>query len=252
MIEPDYLWHISAGDYMFHHGILTKDVFSWYLQGHYWMSHEWLFEIIIFSLKNVFGRWHLILYLLFCIFGIQTIFFLYNRKNYMKNIAFSLLWVTFFLMIIPFVQVRPHMISFGLLALTVYFLYDLYLDENSRKIYFLPAISILWANVHGGSSNLPYLLCFLFIFAGFFQFQLPKIEAHRFSKKQFLKYFVIMLLCMVAVCFNIHGVKMFLYPYENMADSLMIKNIGEWRSSSLNELSDYLYFGLVLVRRSNG
>ena len=43
-VESDYFWHIKAGEYMFKNGILRKDVFSWILNGKYWMSHEWLFE----------------------------------------------------------------------------------------------------------------------------------------------------------------------------------------------------------------
>ena len=45
--ESDYFWHISAGKYMFDNKlILTKDVFSWFLSGTYWMSHEWGFDIL--------------------------------------------------------------------------------------------------------------------------------------------------------------------------------------------------------------
>ena len=62
VLEPDYLWHIKAGEYMFNHGILKKDVFSWYLRSKYWMSHEWLFEILIYCLKNLFGNLHLLIY----------------------------------------------------------------------------------------------------------------------------------------------------------------------------------------------
>ena len=102
MIEPDYLWHIKAGEYMFRHGILTKDVFSWYLNGHYWMSHEWLFEIIIYFLKSHFGKFHIFIYIFSCIIGLQSILFFSNRKNYMKNTVFSLLWSTLFFMISPF------------------------------------------------------------------------------------------------------------------------------------------------------
>ena len=44
-MEADYLWHIKAGEYMFKNGILRNDIFSWSMNGKYWMSHEWLFEI---------------------------------------------------------------------------------------------------------------------------------------------------------------------------------------------------------------
>ena len=44
--DSDQLWHFASGKYMVtNHTILTHDIFSWYMMGKYWISHEWLFEI---------------------------------------------------------------------------------------------------------------------------------------------------------------------------------------------------------------
>ena len=246
-VESDYFWHIKAGEYMFKNGILRKDVFSWILNGKYWMSHEWLFEVIIYVFKLLFGNYHMLIYGGICLVSLFLILFLGNKKNYLKNIPFTLLWFVLSFILVAFVQVRPHLISFCFVATTIYFLYDLYKDENSKKIYFLPIISILWSNLHGGSSNLSYLFCLVFLIGGLFSFNFSKIEAVRISRKQIIKYFVIMLLCMIGVCINIHGVKMFIYPYSNMLDNLMINSITEWQSTSLNNSQHYMYFALVIV-----
>ena len=245
-VDPDFLWHLKAGEYMFKHGIITHDVFSWITSGKYWMSHEWLFEMIIYLFKHIFGDFYIFIYLSLFITLLILILFIPNKNNITKNIPFTLFWILQFLIIIPFIQVRPHIISFSLLGLTIYFLYDLYKNEESKKIYFLPIISIFWANVHGGSSNLPYLLCLLFIITGLFQFKFSKIEANRLCKVKIKKYFIIMILCMISVCINIHGVKMFIYPYTNMLDTTMINNISEWQSTSLNNFTSYMYFFLLL------
>jgi hypothetical protein len=246
-IDYDYFWHIKAGEYMFNNGILRYDVFSWFTSSKYWMSHEWLFEIIIYCLKLVFGDYHVIVYTFITLTILLLIFLFSNKRNFLKNIPYTLIYfLFFFILIINYLQCRPHLVSFSLLALTIYFLYDLYLNENSRKIYFLPIITIFWANVHGGSSNLPYLMCLIFIIGGLFSFKFTKIEAKRFTKKQFSKYLIVMFLCMISVCINIHGFKMFIYPYENMADSVMLSNISEWRSTSLNELLHYEYYIFLL------
>ena len=55
----DYFWHVTAGKYMINnHTILTKDIFSWYLQGKSWMSHEWLYECIIYIQDAFCGGWN--------------------------------------------------------------------------------------------------------------------------------------------------------------------------------------------------
>ena len=245
-IDPDYLWHIKAGEYMFHNGLLRHDVFSWYVNSKYWMSHEWLFEIILYSFKSFFGNYHLFFYCFLCLFFLGSFSFLTNREDYLKNIPFSLLWMMLFALIALNMQARPHLLSYCLLSITIYLLRDNYNHPDSKKVFILPFISVLWANVHGGSSNLPYLLCLVFLFTGLFSFQFSKIEATRISKKQLLKYLLVCILCMVGVCINLHGFKMFLYPYQNMLDSTMLNNISEWRSTTLNDPTHYVYFILLL------
>ncbi len=246
-LEPDYFWHIKAGDYMFHHGVLAHDVFSWFTSGKYWMSHEWLFDVIIYSLKALFGNYHILVYCLICSLCLCFLVYYPNRDSFQKNLSYSLIYIGFLaIMMIFFMQARPHLISFSLLALTIWFLTDLYRNENSKKIYFLPLVSIIWANAHGGSSNLPYLLCLAFIVGGLFNFQFKKIEAKRLHKRQFIKYAIAMILCMIAVNINVHGFRMFIYPYQNMLDKTMIEAISEWQVSSLQIPSHYVFYAFLL------
>ena len=91
--ESDYFWHITAGEYMIDNGILKKDIFSWFMKGKYWMSHEWLFEIIIGYLKHIFGNIHLLIYPFLCLLCLLLMLFFTNKKEYMKNTIFSLCWI---------------------------------------------------------------------------------------------------------------------------------------------------------------
>ena len=244
--ESDYFWHIKAGEYMFNNGVIKKDVFSWYLSGKYWMSHEWLFEIVMFSISLIFPKMHILVYSLIFISSLLLFITITKRKDILKNIPFSMLWISLSLIMIPFIQGRPHLISFNLLAITVWLLYDNYVNADSKKVYFLPLIAVLWANFHGGSSNLVYLMCFIFIFSGLFNFNFNKIESKRLSKKQLIKYIVVAVACMICININIHGFKMFVYPYENMMDKTMLNNIKEWAPTNLNNFGHYAYLFFVV------
>ena len=247
-LEPDYFWHVKAGEYMFNNGVLTHDVFSWSVAGKYWMSHEWLFEIILYSFKLVFGNIHSVMYCFVSLMSLFLIVFITNRKKIDKNVFYTLMFMTLFVVLsFGYIQARPHMISFSLLALSIYLLYDLYNNEKSKKIYFLPLIAVLWANVHGGSSNLSYILCAMFIFSGLFSFNYMGIEAKRISKKQIYKYLLVMVLCIIGICINIHGFKMLIYPYENMLDTTMLNNINEWKPTSLTNIFNYSYFLFIIM-----
>lgn len=245
--ESDYFWHIKAGEYMVKNGLLRKDVFSWIVQGKYWFSHEWLFEVIIYYFKLLFGKIHILIYGFVCLFSLLLIIFHANKENFLKNIPFSLLWLSFSLILFVYTQARPHLLSFNFLAITIYLLFSLYKNENTKKIYFLPLLSILWVNVHGGSSNLSYLFCLIFIIGGLFNFNLGKIESKRLTKKQFLKYLIVMLLCIVSICINLHGIKMLSYPYINISNSLMINNINEWQPTTIGNTTHLPYFILCFI-----
>ena len=245
--ESDYFWHIKAGEYMFsNNSILRKDIFSWFMKGNYWMSHEWAYDYLIYYLKHLFGSFHLFIYSFVCVVSLLMILFFTNKKGYLKNVVFSLFWIILFLIFCVYIQARPHLISFCFLALTVWFTYDLFNNENSRKIYFLPLVSLFWSNFHGGSSNLSYLFCIGFLIVGLFKFSFSKIEANCISKKQIFKYLVVLMLCILCICINPHGVKMLIYPYINIFDNTMINFISEWQPTTLSNISHYPYFILIV------
>ncbi len=246
--ESDYFWHIKAGEYMFKNKeILTKDVFSWFMGGSYWMSHEWLFDLKIFLLSEVFGKMHLFVYTFGCTLLLLGILFFTNKDKYLKNMIFSMFWVISFLMFCIYMQARPHLLSFSFLALTIYFTYDLFKNAESKKIYFLPVVTLLWANFHGGSSNLSYIFCLVFLVIGLFKFNFSKIEAKRIGKKQVKKHLVVAILCMGAICINPHGIKMLIYPYANILDTVMVNFISEWQPTVLSNPSHYPYFIFIAI-----
>ncbi|MBQ2640358.1 MAG: hypothetical protein IJF92_06345 [Bacilli bacterium] len=244
----DYFWHIKAGEYMVKSKqIITKDIFSWIVNGKYWMSHEWLFEIIIYSFKIVFGSMHKYIFIFINSIILSMLFFIPNKKEYLKNITFSILWISIMMIFIIFMQVRPHVISYIFIATTIYVLYDLYNNEDSKKIYILPFISVLWANIHGGCSNLIYIFCTIFIICGLCKFNGSKIEYKRINKKQLKKYIIVCILSILAIMINPHGIKMILYPYTNMMDTTMLNTISEWRPTNLSSPSHIVYFFIVVL-----
>lgn len=246
--DSDYLWHVKAGEYMIQNKmILTEDVFSWFMQGKHWMSHEWAFDCLIYLFKCVFGKMHFFIYSFMCIVSLLMILFFSNRKGYLKNILFGLCWIMGFLIFCVYMQARPHLLSFSFLALTIWFTYDLFRNKDSKKIYFLPLVTLFWANFHGGSSNLSYLFCLVFLIIGLFKFDFTKISANRLSKKQLLTYLVVAFFCMMAICINPHGVKMLLYPYTNIMDTVMVNFITEWQPTTLSSVSHYPYFILIVT-----
>lgn len=244
--ESDYFWHIKAGEYFFKHGIVFKDVFSWSVAGKYWMSHEWLFEYIMYFLKVLFGNFNMIIYILLCLIGIYLVIFKYNQESIKKNTFFYFIWMLISTILVSFIQARPHFISFLLLSITIYFLYD-FINNDSKKIYFIPLITILWSNLHGGSSNLGYIFTFIFLIIGLFDFKFKKIESKRLTKDKLIKLLIVGLVSILCTAVNIHGFKMTIYPYINLADDTMINMINEWAPTSISDIMHLPFFLLSIM-----
>src|SRR5690606_2377383 len=55
LTDPDYFWHLKAGEYILAHRALPPgDVFSFTRAGQPWVLHEWLFEVVLFG---TFASW---------------------------------------------------------------------------------------------------------------------------------------------------------------------------------------------------
>ena len=126
---------------------------------------------------------------------------------------------------------------FSLLYLvTLYLLFDYDCSSQHKRIYFLPVIAFLWANLHGGSSNLPYLLCLVFAVSNY-------INAKKEVGNTFLK---VGLLSLFALLFNPQGITLLIYPYQNMGNHFMQQIITEWQPPSIFQVSHWSIFVLLI------
>lgn len=242
----DYWWHTKAGEYMvLNKAIPYTDVFSWYgiENSLYWHSHEWLTEVVLYLTDTIFGSTG---EYIFCIVtsmllmgGLVTL----NGSHIKRNVRFAIVWFSLgILVFMPIITARPHMISFLLLMFTMKALMKYRDDENSKWVWSIPVISMLWANFHGGSSNLPYVLTFLIVITGMFNFKLGRLAGSKLSKKQLKTLIIVGVLSIGAIAINPHGLDMISYPYINMQDDFMLSIINEWRSPDLKNMNDIFIF----------
>lgn len=238
----DYWWHVKAGEYMVQTNQVAKTgIYSWFAEDLSWTSHEWLSEIVLYLFDSKLGYFGGYLFTFIFVFLLLSLIYLTNRKILKEHFSFSIFWLILgIITLIPVSMPRPHLISFILLAFTIYILEQLRLNESSKFIWILPFIAIAWSNFHGGSSNLVYILPIIYIVGGLFEGELMRISFHRLTKRQFMKYFIAVVLGIIGITLNPHGYDMLLYPYVNAADSFMFQTISEWRSFDFKNLYDIM------------
>ena len=63
ILDPDLWWHLRTGQWIVEHGTVpTTDLFSSYGMGKPWIAYSWLFEVLVYSLYQMFGLVGLVLY----------------------------------------------------------------------------------------------------------------------------------------------------------------------------------------------
>lgn len=147
--DPDYFWHVIAGKQIAASGqVPSVDPFSFTWSGQPWTPHEWLTELLIYASVSALGEMGalaafalvpgatiLILALLLHWFGIRT-----SAQAPVLALAA--------LIIAPYSTLRPQVLSWLLLAVTVALLASIRPESRRRLLLLLP-LFVFWANAHG-------------------------------------------------------------------------------------------------------
>lgn len=252
----DFWWHVKVGEWICENRMVpTQDIFSWYgmAQGLDWTAHEWLSDVVYYLLLQYTGQIGVFAFSLGAALLMLVLLWREVKPYAVKNLLLS---CAFFLPL-PFVLYtffygRPHLFSFFLLFFELKCLYKFVENPKSKSVYFVPLIACLWSNFHGGSSNLSYLLCVLFLTAGILPENIGRMVSVRLDKKAFIKLSIVTVASALAILVNPVGLDVFVYPYVNMADALMLTVITEWRSPDAKQFGELVLFFLPIFALTIG
>ena len=241
--DPDFWWHLTTGNWILsHHAVPRHDLFTFTVHDHRWITHEWLSEILISALYAI-GR----LPLVSLVFGAVTAAgFLLVYRAIDRRVNFVIAGLTLALGVAaanPIWGPRIQMITFALTALT-YLWVKRFCEGRSRALYLLPAVMLLWVNLHAG-----FVLGYAIIGIALL------VEAIEFPR---LRAMAAILAASVAVAIlNPNGWDIYLYPFQTGGSPEQQRLIVEWFSPNF-QMSQIWAFeamiflligGLALARR---
>lgn len=247
--DPDMFWHIQTGEFIFNNlKIPYSDIFTYYgIENNlFWTAHEWLSDLIFYLIYS-FGGYKLLRLFPSVIMLITGIFAINMTKWSDKNNIFS--YISYFIMLFTlaiFSEVRPHMFSFLLFTVEVLLLENYKRKNINNLIWFLPMISMLWANLHGGSSSLSYIIIIFYLIFSIKGFKLGKLTVDKIETNRLKKLFLVLVATISTICINPYGFHMVLYPYINMLDSTMLVSIVEWQSPNFNTPEGILIYCIIM------
>ncbi len=147
--DPDFWWHLRAGQLIIQHGgLLGNDPFTYTVANHHWTMHEWLNEVL-FAIEYAVGGLGLIVLTLSAItwFGLVCVM----QKARLRRPSRGVLGFGMLIAVIagfPIWGPRVQMITFAFAALTL-LLVERQLIRGGKAIWLLVPLFLFWSNLHG-------------------------------------------------------------------------------------------------------
>jgi hypothetical protein len=244
--DCDTGYHIRAGEWILsHHSVPHHDMFSFLTPPLPWTAHEWLSEIIMALIHSAFGLTGLAIFFAGILALVSLLLFRMLRKDG-NNIL-----VAVFIVLLATVAsqihwlARPHVFSL-LFFLVWYWILEEYRLRGRNRLYFLPALMLLWVNLHGG-----FLAGFMLLgiyLAGELPDCFSRDAEKRSVARQRLKALSITTaVCVPVSCINPYGFHILLFPFNLVSNKLIMNNVTEFLSPNFHEPSPFKYLILGLV-----
>jgi hypothetical protein len=248
-LDGDTLWHLRAGQWQVEHrAILRTDLFSHTRYGEAWVNHSWLSQVLLYGAYAALGDWGLALFVaLLATAGMALVFMQCSGDPLIRAGAVVLAAAA----ATVFWTARPQIISFFLSTVVLYLLW-LYTTRGVDRLWLIPPLMALWANLHGGFA-IGFILMVLalggevaeWLFDGVLGGRLPG-DAIGPALRPVLRLVVIGLVSAAAVSLNPYGPAMLLYPFRTVGIGVLQDAIQEWASPNFHETQTWPFIWLLL------
>lgn len=145
--ETDTWWHLAAGRWIVQHrAVPSTDTLSYTVPDHPWINVQWLFDVLIYGLYQAGGPTLLVL-VSGLAYGLAIALLIRHLRLALGPLAAATLalWVTVIAQ--ERFAIRPEMISYLLLEVLLW-VYATGRRPESRRLWLIPAVVLLWVNCH--------------------------------------------------------------------------------------------------------
>lgn len=234
-IDADLWWHLRAGQVMWEgHKILLFDAFSYTRPGAPWVNAFWMSEIMFYLIYRVGEYFALTIFV--SLMAALTFHIIQRRlpgSPFLNAFVVLLAVIT----AAPIWGPRPQIFSFLFIALL-----DHWLSVKQNK-WFIVALFILWANIHGG-----WIWGFLLLAAHLagLLVQLVLMEKEERNKlfKEITALLPPILVSVFAIGLNPNGLAIWKLPFEQVNVSMQIQ---EWLSPDFHRVDFHPFLWMIFL-----
>jgi hypothetical protein len=246
--DPDIWWHLRTGQWIVAHGhVPIEDPFSVFGAGKPWIAYSWLFELLVYGLHRQFGLTGLVAFTVTMSLIVAVTIHLLLRRARLPFLAEVILLAAILASLKPLLSPRPWLFSILFTAIELILISALRRSWTLVTVLLLPAVFILWANVHIQFVYGLAILGFLTvesIFHRFVRSGLPHSDTHAFPVTHSL---LLLGLCFVATFVNPYHYRIYLPILEYITQTGAFQNISELHPMFFRSFADWLVLSLTLT-----
>ncbi len=230
--DPDFWWHIRNGDTLIAtNHLIHVNPYAFMAAGHHWVMQEWLSEMWMAAAAAFDGRLGVILvYELITVALLVLIWLRALELGPAHGLTLGAGALLAGLVSYPIFGPRDQMESYLLTAL-VLLLVERQLRRGDRWARSLPAIFLLWSNLHAGFI---LGLIFLWVIAAIEAVLAVAGQRPPEQRGRLRALVLVTVLSTLACLVNPNGVAIVLYPFQTQFSSAQQSLIQEWHSPNFH------------------
>lgn len=248
--DPDLGWHLRNGaELLSKFDLFSGDIYSWTMYGYPWVPHEWLADMLMAIINNYFGLWGLVV-----IFTSLITYLFYFAAGIFRTDKITQAIVAIMALTVSYnvIGIRPQMITLLGVAILLYLLFKIRDQGADQLIKWLPALMLLWANLHGGFS-IAFIIIITFLIAELVRIiLLGKTKPNHaigkvLSINQIKSISIFTGLGFLATMINPNGWRVYWEIYQTFSDRSILNTISEWIGVTLYHPASYNLAILALI-----
>jgi hypothetical protein len=244
-------WHIRNGELILQsHSVTRADPFSATMNGQAWYAWEWLYDVVIAGLHHGWGLNGVVLFTAVVIAGTfaLTLRWCLGRGADLPVTAVLLALSLGASMIHLFA--RPHVLSWLLTVIWFQVLDGSESAEGSRHsqlLWWLPALMLLWVNLHGGFV-MGFVLLGLYVASSAIRYwQSRQQEIQRKIVRRLRELGWVTVASLAASLLNPYGYRLHLHVYHYLSNRWLMNHIDEFLSPDFHGVAQQCFVLILLI-----
>ena len=244
--DGDTGWHIRTGEWILANGRVPQhDIFSYTKEGAPWFAWEWLWDVLFARLHQWGGLAAVVLGSLLVLCFASALLYRLVRRHCSNDLLAFVITAMAAAGSSPHWLARPHLFTLLFVVLFLHIL-ERVQEGRTRLLWLLPALTVLWVNLHGGFFVGIFLLgCYAGgrIFAWLVD---PDRAAAQHALRDARPYVYAASGCLAASFLNPYSYHLHLHIWNYLRDPFLFKHVQEFQPTSFQHPGAY-YYGPVLL-----